>query len=235
MSSKRIGIYAGTFDPVHVGHVTFALQAVVAAGLTRVYFLPERRPRDKSQVEHFGHRVAMLRRALRPHPQFEVLELVDVSFSVERTLPFLQQRFAGDELVFLFGSDIVAGLADWPHVDQLLKSAELVIGLRQKDDPTAVRRTIEQWPTQPKLLTMFPSYAPDISSGQVREALRHGQGHARHTARVNQPGQPAKPGQLGKPGQPDTLGPGTSDRPVKGILTSVERYSDRHWLYISLT
>jgi nicotinate (nicotinamide) nucleotide adenylyltransferase len=221
---SRLGIYAGTFDPVHVGHITFAMQAVVAAGLTRVYFLPERRPRDKSQVEHFGHRVAMLRRALRPHPQFEVLELVDVSFSVERTLPFLQQQFAEDQLVFLFGSDVVAGLADWPHVDQLLKSAELVIGLRHNDDPATVRHTIEHWPTSPKLLTMFPSYAPDVSSGQVREALRQGQGHA--ALRHGQSGQSVKPG---RPSQP-----GPEDQPVRGLLTSVERYSDRHWLYVSL-
>src|SRR4051812_33685276 len=126
----RIGIYAGTFDPVHAGHVTFALQAMEAAGLDKVYFLPERRPRNKQHVEHFGHRVAMLKRAAQPHPQFEVLELVDVSFSVERTLPKLRQQFADDELVFLFGSDVVVSLQSWPKSELLLKDNELVIGLR---------------------------------------------------------------------------------------------------------
>jgi nicotinic acid mononucleotide adenylyltransferase len=172
----------------------------------------------------------MLRRAVAPHPQFGVLELVDVSFSVERTLPRLRQEFPDDQLVFLFGSDVVPGLAAWPHVDRLLASTELVIGLRarEKDDARdngdiysdsdirdnnvyigdqhiredhdRLRQIIEAWPTPPQVLTMFPSYAPDVSSGRVREALRHGQ-----------------------PGQP-----------VKGLLSSVERYSDRHWLYVSL-
>jgi len=195
--AARIGIYAGTFDPVHVGHVTFALQAVQAAGLGKVYFLPERRPRDKQHVEHFGHRVAMLRRAVRPHPQFEVLELVDVSFSVERTLPELQRRFKGAELVFLFGSDVLPRLRDWPKADLLLKQSELVIGLREQDDRDKLHAIIEAWPTPPKALTMFESYAPDVSSGRVREALRRRQ-------------------------------------PTSGLLTSVERYSDRHWLYVSL-
>lgn len=194
----RIGIYAGTFDPVHAGHVSFALQAVEAAKLDKVYFLPERRPRGKQHVEHFGHRVAMLRRAAAPHPQFEVLELVDVSFSVEHTLPKLRRQFEGDELVFLFGSDVLAGLQEWPKVERLLADNELVIGLRHQDDHDGARRVIEGWPIQPKVVTMFASYAPEVSSGTVREALRQHQ-------------------------------------PTRGLLTSVERYSDHHWLYVSLS
>lgn len=195
---KRIGIYAGTFDPVHAGHVTFALQALQAARLDKVYFLPERRPRNKQHVEHFAHRVAMLKRAAAPYPQFEVLELVDVSFSVERTLPQLKQRFKGAALVFLFGSDILPRLQDWPKIGRLLTGSELVIGLREQDDRQKLRRLIEAWPVPPKALTMFTSYAPKVSSGRVREALRRRQS-------------------------------------TPGLLTSVERYSDRHWLYVSLS
>lgn len=194
---KRLGIYAGTFDPVHSGHVTFALQALEAGRLDHIYFLPERRPRAKVGVEHFGHRVAMLKRALRPHPQFSVLELVDVSFSVQRTLPFLQRQFPEDQLVFLFGSDVIAGLATWPNADTLLKDGELIIGLRNDDNRAVVKQTVDAWSTQPEAVTIFSSYAPKVSSGKVRSALRKHQ-------------------------------------PVSGLLQSVERYSDHHWLYVSL-
>lgn len=194
---SRIGIYAGTFDPVHAGHIAFALQSLEVAGLDQLYFLPERRPRGKHHVEHFGHRVAMLNRAVKPYPQFGVLELVDVSFNVERTLPHLQKQFPKAELVFMFGSDLVPGLADWPHAEALLANHELVIGLRFSDDREKVRHIVEAWETSPKGVTIFPSYAPNVSSGQVREALRKHQS-------------------------------------AKGLLSSVERYSDRNWLYISL-
>jgi nicotinate-nucleotide adenylyltransferase len=170
--TKRLGIYAGTFDPVHIGHITFALQALEAGNLDHIYFLPERRPRAKVGVEHFGHRVAMLKRALRPYPQFSVLELVDVSFSVQRTLPTLQQKFAQAQLVFLFGSDVIPGLAAWPNADKLLEGGELIIGLRNDDNRTLVKQTVDQWPTQPKRVTIFSSYAPQVSSGKVRSALR---------------------------------------------------------------
>jgi nicotinate-nucleotide adenylyltransferase len=195
---RRIGIYAGTFDPVHSGHIAFALQALLAAGLDKIYFLPERRPRGKQQVEHFGHRVGMLERALKPHPRLEVLELVDVNFSVERTLPKLKRQFPDSQLVFLFGSDIVPRLADWPSAGRFLKDAELVIAIRSRDNRDRLHETIESWQTQPKSVTMFDSYAPDVSSKMVREALRQG--------------------------KPE----------IPGLLTSVERYSDRHWLYVSL-
>lgn len=143
-----------------------------AAKLDRIFFLPERRPRAKQQVEHFGHRVAMLKKALQPHPQFDVMELVDVSFNIERTLPFLERQFPGDELVYLFGSDVIAGLAGWPKSDRLLKSGELVIGLRSRDDRQEIHKIVENWSQQPKSVIIFDSYAPDVSSGKVRDALR---------------------------------------------------------------
>jgi nicotinate-nucleotide adenylyltransferase len=196
--NSRIGIYAGTFDPVHIGHITFALQAVERAGLDRLYFLPERRPRHKQTVEHFGHRVAMLRQAIRPYPKFDILELADVSFSVVQTLPKLRTLFHKDQLVFLFGSDAVTNLPTWRGAEVLLEHAELVIGCRERADPTEVRRMIDNWSVLPRSYEVFESYAPKVSSGKVRMALRHGQS-------------------------------------MRGLLRSVKGYSNRNWLYVSLS
>jgi len=197
MTQKRIGIYADTFDPVHAGHISFALQALERAGLDKVYFLPERRPRHKSGVEHFGHRVAMLKKAVRPHPKFDVLELDDVSFSVIRTLPKLQTRFANSQLVFLFGSDAISSLPSWPRAARLLKQVELIIGCRWQDERSDIHELINNWPIAPRTYTIINSYAPDISSGSVRSALQRRQS-------------------------------------VRGLLKSVEHYSNQNWLYISL-
>jgi nicotinate-nucleotide adenylyltransferase len=195
---KRIGIYAGTFDPVHTGHIAFALQSLQVADLDAVYFLPERQPRNKQGVEHFAHRVAMLRRAAQPHPQFHVLELPDVNFSTERTIPRLRHIFPDEQLVFLFGSDIVSNLMNWPKAESLLRHCELVIGVRDQDDVIKIQKQISEWPIQPADLIIFPSFAPHVSSGSIREALR-------------------------------------SRTYVKGLLSSVQRYSDHHWLYVSFS
>lgn len=194
----RIGIYAGTFNPVHTGHIAFALQAIAAANLDMVYFMPERRPRDKETVEHFGHRMAMLRRAIEPHAQLGLLDLVDVNFSVQRTLPQLQREFPDSRLVFLVGSDVAPGIPNWPNASQLLKQSELVIGVRSGGDMDALKTMVNSWSPMPQAVTIFDSYAPDVSSRIIREALQ-------------------------------------KRRPTAGLLSSVQRYSNHHWLYISVT
>jgi nicotinate-nucleotide adenylyltransferase len=194
---KRVGIYAGSFNPVHVGHIAFALQAMKEAKLDKIYFLPERRPRFKQDVEHFAHRVGMLRKATAPHPQFCVMELDDVNFTVERTLRKLEKRFEDTQLVFLMGSDVALQLMDWPLAEHLLYNSELVIGLRQHGSSSRVAEAMKQWPVQPLATHIFTSFAPEISSRKVREALYN-------------------------------------RRPADGLLESVRRYSNRHWLYVSL-
>jgi len=194
----RVGIYAGTFNPVHTGHIAFALQSIKTAKLDMVYFLPERRPRHKKGVEHFAHRVAMLKAAVRPHPQLTVLETDDVSFTVQRTLPKLQDQFSDSQLVFLMGSDIVPHIASWPLAHRLFEQAELVVGMRKDDELADILALAQTWSPQPIKLTLLQSYAPDVSSHKVREALA-GRQYA------------------------------------KGLLTSVARYSEHHWLYVSLS
>jgi nicotinate-nucleotide adenylyltransferase len=170
--TKRIGIYSGSFDPVHAGHLSFALQALEAAQLDAVYFLAERRPRSKQGVEHFGHRVAMLQRAVKPHRRLGVLELEDISFSVERTLPRLRKHFPKDQLVFLVGSDVITHMPDWSNIAQLHKQSELVIGVRSASKLAEVQAEIAQWSVKPQATHVVESYAPAVSSRSIREALR---------------------------------------------------------------
>ncbi|MFI5271100.1 MAG: nicotinate-nicotinamide nucleotide adenylyltransferase [Candidatus Saccharimonadales bacterium] len=172
MPRRRIGVYAGTFDPVHTGHITFALQAMKAANLDHVYFLPERKPRGKKNVEHYAHRVAMLSRALKPHPKFHELEMVEMQFTVSRTLPFLHKKFEGDTLVFLFGSDVVRHIGKWPNSSQLLKDGEFIIGLRNKDKSKEIKNIVSDWKSHPSSVYIVTSYAPEITSRKIRGALR---------------------------------------------------------------
>lgn len=178
MERLRIGIYAGTFDPVHAGHVTFALQAVKAARLDKVYFMPEREPRRKVGVEHYGHRYAMLQRAVRPHAHLAVLDTTDKYFSVTRTLPRLQQLFPHDELVLLLGSDVVQYLPQWQHIDTLVKSTSFCIGLRAGAERRGIEQMFSQLGLPPERLIMVESFAADVTSSGIRDALR-----ARRTVR----------------------------------------------------
>lgn len=172
-AKTKIGIYSGSFDPVHLGHITFALQAITEAGLDKVYFLPERVPRDKYVYEHFGHRVAMIKQAIKPHSKLDLLELDDKTFSVNKTLPELQKIFKDKELVFLFGSDKVENIIKWSNAKKLLTSSSVVIGLR---DGSSIEKVTEQsllWPKPP--IKVIVSYWPALLSTEIRQTLQKGQ------------------------------------------------------------
>lgn len=174
-TKRRVGIYSGTFDPVHAGHIAFALQAATAAGLNRVYFVPERAPRGKRHVTHYAHRVAMIRRATRPYTQLDVLELEDKTFSVAHTLPRLRRDFPQSELVYLCGSDVIAHMAQWPHVARFLQQVELCVGRRGNETQLSIEQMLKTLPP-PLRVTFFDSHAPAVSSSQVRAALREKRG-----------------------------------------------------------
>jgi nicotinic acid mononucleotide adenylyltransferase len=140
----------------------------------------------------------MIRQALKLHPKLEVLETDDVSFTVSRTLPRLELQFPGAQLVFLMGSDIVAHLHSWPNADLLLRRSELAVGLRTDASWHDVRLRLSALPTSHDRVHIVESFAPDVSSKQVRQGLRE-------------------------------------RRYVRGLLSSVAHYSNRNWLYISLS
>ena len=193
---KRIGIYSGMFNPIHSGHLSFALQSLSEAGLDKLYFMPERYRKDKQDVAHYGHRVAMVRQAIKPYNRLGLIESPEISFTVDKTLPKLKSQFKHSRLVFLIGSDGLKGMDNWPNVERLLKTSGLVIGVRSGDSPV-IEESINKLPLHPKELYIVPSLAPEVSSTKIREALR-------------------------------------SSKETEGVLSSVKRYSNKNWLYISL-
>ena len=142
-----------------------------AARLDQIVFLPERKPRHKSGVEHFGHRTAMLTRAIRPYAAFSVAEFDDRNFSVQRTLPKLQQTFLDAQLVLLLGSDVVADIPHWPLAEQLLENCELVVGIREGHNREQLLSVISAWEQAPRSLTLIESHAPDISASAIRDSI----------------------------------------------------------------
>ena len=140
----RIGIFSGTFDPVHSGHIAFCTAALAAAGLDRILLVPEPCPRGKAHVGSLEHRRAMLELSVRGEPRLSVLELPGERFTVAETLPHLEERFCGDDLYLLLGSDVVRTFTHgWPDLEKLLARMRLVIGLRAGDNPGAVQGLLD--------------------------------------------------------------------------------------------
>ncbi len=134
----KVGIFAGTFDPVHAGHLAFAATAAEEVGLSEVVFLPEATPRHKTGVTDLQHRAAMLRLAVAGNPMFSVLTLPLKQFTLGTTWPRLQAMYENDELYLLVGGDVLQSVPSWPQYERFADQLQFIAG-RQSAVVTAVR------------------------------------------------------------------------------------------------
>jgi nicotinate-nucleotide adenylyltransferase len=128
----RIGVFGGTFDPVHLGHLILAEQCREQARLDRVLFIPAARPPHKldQEITPFAQRVEMLALALAGHPAFAIEELEKdrpgPSYTVD-TLDELHRRAPEVEWFLLVGSDCLPDLAHWRSPARIGELAEVLI------------------------------------------------------------------------------------------------------------
>src|SRR5262245_54531603 len=114
----RIGVFGGTFDPVHQGHLILAEQCREQGRLDQVWFVPAARPPHKlaGPLTPFHQRVEMLSFALAGHPAFRIEELEKErsgpSYTVD-TLTELHRRHPGHEWFLLIGSDTLHDMPNW--------------------------------------------------------------------------------------------------------------------------
>ncbi|GAC1391710.1 MAG: nicotinate-nucleotide adenylyltransferase [Candidatus Saccharimonadales bacterium] len=172
----RIGIFSGTFDPIHTGHLLFAHEAQEYCQLDKVFFLIEPRPRKKQGVKALEHRSAMVQLAIAKEKSFSTIVLEQTQFNVSETLPILQSLFQGSELFMLIGDDVISHLVDWPHVRQLAKSVQFIIGVRHKSVEELKRHieVIQLTKGLPLNYSIFQAQASDVSSSKIRAQLRNG-------------------------------------------------------------
>ena len=163
----RIGVFGGTFDPVHVGHLIVAECCREQARLDRVLFVPASVSPHKlgSPPATAGHRLEMLRLATGGHDAFAVSTLeVDrggVSFTAD-TFASLHAAYPDDRLFLVLGPDGLAGLDRWHKPRQVLATAEIL----------AVERTglddIAAMVSAPPLAALLGPTAAAVVANRVR-------------------------------------------------------------------
>jgi nicotinate-nucleotide adenylyltransferase len=171
---SRIGVYSGTFDPIHQGHIAFAEEAMRVCKLDKVVFLPERRPRDKHTVTDITHRIALIERATSDTAAFHVLSLTSEQHTVKDTLPELHAAFGSVHLTFLMGSDIVRTFPHrWDGLDILFREVSFAIGMRTNDNKSEVAEIVaEMEHVYNTTIQHTYIHAPnaDLTSSQIRQS-----------------------------------------------------------------
>jgi nicotinate-nucleotide adenylyltransferase len=130
----RLGVYGGTFDPIHLGHLILAEACREACELDRVWFVvagaPPHKPGDRTSV---ADRLEMVRIAVAGHPAFEFSEIEakrpGPHYSVE-TLEAIARDRPGDDLFFLIGADSLVDLPHWRQPGRIGELATLIVANR---------------------------------------------------------------------------------------------------------
>ncbi len=168
---KRIGLFGGSFDPVHIGHLLVAQAACEELSLDRLFFIPAAQSPFKPMSEPVAAalRLRMLRLSLAGKSNYEIdtqeLTRGGVSYSVDSVRDYTK-RFSGTELFYLIGADHVPTLPKWREAEQLAALVQFVVIPRPGEIPATL--------PVPFRIQVLGGWPLRLSSSQIRARVREG-------------------------------------------------------------
>lgn len=170
--AERIGIFGGSFDPVHCGHLLVAQAAVEELSLTRLFFIPAAqspfKPQSAPAPAH--ERLRLLRLALAGQTRYAIdeqeIQRGGTSFTIDTVRDYVA-RFPQSKLFYLIGADHVPTLPAWREADRLAELVEFVVIPRPGQLPAKFPS-----PFRGRELVGFPL---GVSSSAIRRRVRAGQ------------------------------------------------------------
>ena len=176
---KKYGIFGGSFNPIHYGHLMICEYIKEEMGLDKVIFIPTGNPPHKELELSAKDRYEMVRLAISPNPDFEISDIettrVKKSYTVD-TIRELKKIYKEEKLYFLIGLDSLFQLKTWMKIGDLSKEIEFVVALRPGYlDKEEVNKEIdflrENFGTKINLIKT-PLY--EISSTDLRDRIHEG-------------------------------------------------------------
>ena len=174
---QRIGIYGGTFNPVHIGHIRAAKHAIDALDLDQLLLIPNRTTPCKQghDLVEPQHRLAMLRIAASKCEKMEVSDMELTREGISYTYQTLQQlrcEYPNAELVLLVGSDMFQSIHNWKNAEEILKLAQIGAFCRGgRKEAAALVTQQEKLEAMGAKIHLLHNPVIDISSTQLRRML----------------------------------------------------------------
>ena len=168
--TKRVGIFGGTFDPIHIGHLIIGQEIMLQCALDRVVFMPSGEPPLKRSMASAEDRARMVSLAVRDYPEFELsrfeLSRPGKSYTID-TLRHLGRDMGEDTEIFLIiGVDNAVEMGDWFDPEGVLDLAHVLVAER----PGFERARVD--PVFKSKMRFVETPLLDISSTAIRERVR---------------------------------------------------------------
>ena len=147
--SPLVGIFGGTFDPIHYGHLRVAEEIVETVGLQKMYFVPAGMPRLRySPVASSQHRVEIVRLAIQKNPDFVLDEREiyrdGVSYSIDTVREFKQEFGEEVRLCFILGADAFIKLPEWNNWKELFNLCHFIVSTRPGYSLTLIKELLSK-------------------------------------------------------------------------------------------
>ncbi len=178
MSNKKIGIFGGTFDPPHLGHLILNEQIKNNFDLDKIIFMPAGNPPHKKDKEITSdqQRLKMLELAIDNNPFFEISnwELSRKSYSyTAHTLKEFVPTLDAEHVFFIIGADSLADIFKWHKPNYLLGSGKFIVFNRPGYNLGSILQQSEYKPYLENIST-YQSIHIEISSSYIREEIKKG-------------------------------------------------------------
>ncbi len=176
--TKKIGICGGTFDPIHLGHLSLTEQVRCNFDLDKVLFIPSGNPPHKKmkEVTDALQRYKMVELAIASNPYFEAvaleIERTGYTYTID-TLKLLQALYKNADFYYIIGADVVMDLMTWKNFEQVFKLTKFISLLRPGFKRTDYEERIKYLESQfGASIISFNAPLMDISSTNIRKLVK---------------------------------------------------------------
>lgn len=180
----KIGLFGGTFDPIHLGHVDMIRQACEHLPLDKVIFIPAYIPPHKNnKITPYRHRMAMARLALQHDGIFEISDYESKTSKPSytfHTLSYFKTSYPEDEFFYIMGADSFNSIESWYRWDELLCLTNFAVIDRKDYRLTISESTKNVLNTSPYTVYHLPLATVPISSTVIRQQLKDKQFAAKY-------------------------------------------------------
>lgn len=178
MSSARLGIFGGTFDPLHIGHLFIADAVMAEAKLDRVLFLPVGEPAHRPTHSPGADRKAMVELGIKDNEGFSLDETAlrqSAPVYTADTMPLLRKAHPDAELCFIAGADSLVA-TPWRRLDQVASSLyRFYVVAREGADSSALLPTLATLPARLADRFVFLNVPlVDVSASVIRQRVAEG-------------------------------------------------------------
>ncbi|MGR7951931.1 nicotinate-nucleotide adenylyltransferase [Finegoldia sp. P2-F-LR] len=175
----KVGIMGGTFDPIHIGHLILAMEAINYKNLDEVWFIPTGNPNFKQDknVTDKQKRFEMVKIATQDNKKFNVCDYEinknGVTYSWE-TMKYLRENYDYD-FYFIMGEDSLMSVETWENAEDFLKNTKILACIRRQEEMSKIYIKIDDLKSKGYFVEKIPTSFIDISSTKIREKVQTNQ------------------------------------------------------------